>query len=254
MAWEWLEKYLKGGMATQGVPDVVGGEVPTRGLFGTGGNFGQGGLLTTFNQNPNASNNMFQMLSNPAVGIGASIFTKGMKGQDIGTSAFPAIKEGISFSESAAKLNIARKRRKYIEQYKDQIPKKDMELFMAFPIKYITGIITKKFSKDTASLNPTIKKLLNDSIEASALGKYDEWLDGLSEGERGLFKSKILGKKTNVQEFFTNLPNIKKDKTKTYSKDQERKIKMTMNANINADGSTITRAKAIKGLEEANQL
>ena len=31
MAWEWLEKYLKGGMATQGVPDVVGGEVPTRG-------------------------------------------------------------------------------------------------------------------------------------------------------------------------------------------------------------------------------
>ena len=118
MAWEWLEKYLKGTTTPKwdymeqphsGI-EKFGAVAPeiTKGLFGAGGNFGQGGLLTTFNQNPNASNNMFQMPSKPSVGIGASIFTKGMKGQDIGTSAFPSIKEGISFSESAAKLNIAR--------------------------------------------------------------------------------------------------------------------------------------------------
>jgi len=143
MAWEWLEKYLKGGMATQGVPDVVGGEVPTRGLFGTGGNFGQGGLLTTFNQNPNASNNMFQMLSNPAVGIGASIFTKGMKGQDIGTSAFPSIKEGISFSESISKINTARKQREFIKKYESQVPEGDLALFRAFPVKYVSAMLQR---------------------------------------------------------------------------------------------------------------
>ena len=117
MAWEWLEKYLKGSMVQPNAPDVIAGAAtePRQGLFGTGGNFGKGGLLTTFNQNPNAGNNMFEMLSNPAVGIGASIFTKGMKGEDIGTAAFPSIKEGISFSESISKINTARKKREFIK-------------------------------------------------------------------------------------------------------------------------------------------
>ena len=112
MAWEWLEKYLKG-QAPVGDFDTV---ERSRGLFGVGGNYGQGGLLTTFNQNPNAGNNMFEMLSNPAVGIGASIATRGMKGEDIGTAAFPSIKEGITFSEGISKINTARKKREFIKK------------------------------------------------------------------------------------------------------------------------------------------
>ena len=110
-------------------------------------------------------------------------------------------------------------------------------------------MISKKYAKDTASLNPEIKRLYYESIAADEAGNFSTWLAELSEGERALFKTKIQGKKTNVQEFLMNLPDTKKDKTKTYSKDQERKIKMTMEANQN-----ITRDQAIQALEEANQL
>ena len=200
MAWEWLEKYLKGGMATQGVPDVVGGEVPTRGLFGTGGNFGQGGLLTTFNQNPNASNNMFQMLSNPAVGIGASIFTKGMKGQDIGTSAFPSIKEGISFSESISKINTARKQREFIKKYESQVPEKDLPLFKAFPVKYVSAMLSEKMRKTTLGDRATE---IFDQIAKLSPDKQVAAIKALPKIQQDLYKKYIRQQFNLVEELLT---------------------------------------------------
>ena len=39
MAWEWLEKYLKGSKVQPNAPDVIAGAAtePRQGLFGTGG-------------------------------------------------------------------------------------------------------------------------------------------------------------------------------------------------------------------------
>jgi|TARA_R110001599_G_scaffold133757_2_gene311338 hypothetical protein len=191
MAWEWLEKYLKGSMAQPNAPDVIAGAAtePRQGLFGTGGNFGQGGLLTTFNKNPNAGNNMFEMLSNPAVGIGASIFTKGMKGEDIGTSAFPAVKEGLTFSESVSRINTARKKRKYIQDYKDKVPPKDMEIFMAFPEKYITAKLSKEFS--TPSLSKEALALYQVARTKGSGDNFNTWFATLPKADQDLYNKQI---------------------------------------------------------------
>ena len=58
MAWEWLEKYLRGkapdfyrrwyNQETGGIMESGVQQSGTQGLFGTGGQYGTGGLLTTF--------------------------------------------------------------------------------------------------------------------------------------------------------------------------------------------------------------
>tara|TARA_R100001594_G_scaffold84493_1_gene119015 strand:+ start:512 stop:1291 length:780 start_codon:yes stop_codon:yes gene_type:complete len=206
MAWEWLEKYLKG---TSGMPGSRVGEpyekyIPdTQGLFGTGGNFGKGGLLTTFNQNPNAGNNMFEMLSNPAVGIGASIFTKGMKGEDIGTAAFPSIKEGISFSESISKIDSSRKKRKLIKEYGDKVPEEDKELFLIAPEKYIAAKLTNRMKGQTLS-----KEALALYQQGKAAGdNFDQWFEGLNKAEKDLYNKQI---KPNINALQASFEYIEK--------------------------------------------
>ena len=258
MAWEWLEKYLRGKapISTEMVQPGTGGimesgvqQSGTQGLFGTGGEYGTGGLLTTFNQPSNPGKGMLDLFSNLPAVTGLEMIQGGMTGKPIEQTLLPAFKSGLRTTTAVESVKAAKRKRDYIKKYKDQVPEKDMKLFMAFPVKYITGMISKKFAKDTASLNPEIKRLYYESIAADEAGNFSTWLADLSEGERALFKTKIQGKKTNVQEFLMNLPDTKKNKTKTYSKDQERKIKMTMEANQN-----ITRDQAIQALEEANQL
>ena len=185
MAWEWLKKYLVG-QTPVGDFDTV---ERSRGLFGVGGNVGQGGLLTTFNQNPNAANNMFEMLSSPSVGIGASIFTKGMKGEDIGTSAFPAIKEGISFSEGITKIDASRKKRKLIKEYADQVPEKDKELFLIAPEKYIAAKLTQRMKEPTLSKEALA---LYQIARTKGSGEvFRKWFKTLPKADQDLYNKQI---------------------------------------------------------------
>ena len=149
MAWEWLEKYLKGGMATQGVPDVVGGEVPTKGLFGTGGQYGTGGLLTTFNQPSDPSKGMLDLFSNLPVVTGMEIIQGGIKGKPIEHTLLPAFKTSLKTTTAVESVKAAKRKRDYINKYKDQVPEGDMELFLAFPEKYVTAMLTKRTQKVT---------------------------------------------------------------------------------------------------------
>ena len=116
MAWEWLEKYLKGGLRTQGVPDVIGGEVPTRGLFGTGGQYGQGGLLTTFDPNPAAMESLGEAFSNPWVLGALRGMQSGAKGQNIMQAAPEAIISGVKDAYTIGKFKKFQKEKKAIEK------------------------------------------------------------------------------------------------------------------------------------------
>ena len=149
MAWEWLEKYLKGGMATQGVPDGVGGEVPTRGLFGTGGQYGTGGLLTTFIQPSDPGKGMLDLFSNLPAVTGMEIIQGGVKGKPIEETLLPSFKSGLVTTTAVEKVKASKRKRDFINKYKDQIPEGDMELFLAFPEKYISAKLQKDFRKDT---------------------------------------------------------------------------------------------------------
>ena len=202
MAWEWLEKYLKGSMVQPNAPDVIAGAAtePRQGLFGTGGNFGKGGLLTTFNQNPNAANNMFEMLSNPAVGIGASIVTRGMKGEDIGTSAFPAVKEGITFSEGISKINTARKQREFIKKYESQVPEGDLVLFRAFPVKYVSAMLSERMKKTTLGDRATE---IFDKIAQLPPDKQAAAINKLPKIEQDLYKKYIRQQFNLVEEILS---------------------------------------------------
>ena len=79
----------------------------TRGLIGFGGEMG-GGLLNTFEQPDTQS--LYTMASNPFVGIGASLFTRGQRGQTPGVAIGDSIMQGMKFSETAARLGDAKKR------------------------------------------------------------------------------------------------------------------------------------------------
>ena len=110
MAWAWLKKYMVG---TQGQDLGIFGPnrsvAPTSGLFGTGGNFGKGGLLTTFNQ-PGTSG-LYNMFANPYINIGAAMAAKGFQGKGVGESLFPSVKEGLSFTEGVEKIKSSRKKK-----------------------------------------------------------------------------------------------------------------------------------------------
>jgi hypothetical protein len=121
------------GQSPSGTSDVMMNE-GTRGLLGTGGQMG-GGLLNTFEQ-PDTQG-LYDIATNPLVGIGASLFQRGQMGQTPGMAAGGSILEGLKFSETASKLEDAQKKRKLIEQYADQIPEKDKNAFLIDPAGYL---------------------------------------------------------------------------------------------------------------------
>jgi hypothetical protein len=188
MAWEWLEKYLKGGMATQGVPDMVGGEVPTRGLFGTGGEYGQGGLLTTFNQPSDPGKGMLNLFSNLPVMTGLEMIQGGMTGKPIEQTLLPAFKSGLTTTTAVEKVKASKRKRDYINKYKDQVPKKDMELFLAFPEKYISAMLSEKLRKTT--LGDEAVKIFQyiNSLPAADQAKA---ISGLPKIQQDLYKKYI---------------------------------------------------------------
>ena len=112
-----------------------------------------------------------------------------MKGEDIGTAAFPAVKEGLTFSESVARLNTARKKRKYIQDYKDKVPPEDMEIFMAFPEKYITAKLSKEFS--TPSLSKEALALYQVAKTKGSGDDFKEWFKTLPKADQDLYNKQI---------------------------------------------------------------
>ena len=156
MAWEWLEKYLRGKapISTEMVQPWTGGimesgvqQSGTQGLFGTGGQYGTGGLLTTQPENPGGG--MLNLFSNLPAVTGMEIIQKGFEGKPIEHTLMPAFKSGLKTTTAVESVKAAKRKRDYINKYKDQVPEGDMELFLAFPEKYISAKLQKDFRKDT---------------------------------------------------------------------------------------------------------
>jgi hypothetical protein len=110
--WEWLQKYLVG-QAPVGDFDTV---ERSRGLFGVGGDFGQGGLLTNFQSNPAAMESLGNTFSNPLVLGALRGLQSGAKGQTIMQAAPEAIIGGVKDAYTVGKFKKFQKEKKVMEK------------------------------------------------------------------------------------------------------------------------------------------
>ena len=166
----------------------------TKGLIGFGGEMG-GGLLNTFEQ-PDTEN-LYTMASNPFVGIGASLFSAGQRGQTPGMAAGDSVMQGMKFSETAARLGTAQKKRKLIKEYADKVPPEDKEIFEIAPELYIQTKLKTKLEKPTLSREvlAVYNKMKGLTGEA-----FDTAYENLSKAEKSLYKNKIEGNTNAIDE------------------------------------------------------
>tara|TARA_R100001163_G_C5064196_1_gene201707 strand:- start:841 stop:1596 length:756 start_codon:yes stop_codon:yes gene_type:complete len=155
----------------------------TKGLIGFGGERG-GGLLNTFEQ-PDTQG-LYTMASNPFVGIGASLFTRGQRGQTPGMAIGDSVMQGMKFSETAARLGDAKKKRELIEKYKDQIPEEDKDLFLINPSGYIAAMLKKR--SESGSLSKAAYDLYEKGRNAP---DFKKWFEGLNQAEKDLYNKQV---------------------------------------------------------------
>ena len=174
------------GQSPSGTSDVMTDQ-GTRGLIGQGGEMG-GGLLNTFEQ-PDTQN-LYDIASNPFVGIGASLFSRGQRGQTPGMAAGDSVMQGMKFSETASRLGKAQKKRKLIAEYADKVPAEDKEIFEIAPELYIQTKLKTKLEKPTLSREvlAVYNKMKGLTGEA-----FDKAYENLSKAEKSLYKNKIEG-------------------------------------------------------------
>ena len=185
---DYYRKYMYG-QAPQDL-GISGGQrlqEGTTGLFGVGGQTG-GGLLNNF-QRPD-SGAVFDILSNPYVGIGGSLFTAGQRGQSIGQGGMQSVLQGLQFSETASKLQGAKRKRDLIKQYAEQVPPEDKELFEINPEAYIETKLKSRMSEPTLS-----KEVLAVYNKMKGLSgeDFDNAFENLSNAEQSIYRNKIEG-------------------------------------------------------------
>jgi len=219
MAWEWLEKYLKGGLRTQGVPDVIGGEVPTRGLFGTGGQYGQGGLLTTFNQPSDPGKGMLNLFSNLPAVAGMEMIQRGMQGQPIEQTLLPAFKSGLRTTTAVERVKAAKKKKKFIKEYADKVPEKYKKYYDIFPELTVRAILQQDLKTPTLAMEGW--GLFNEARNLSK-EQHDVWYQKLSKANRHVYDTKVKPKMGEWEALVAlkelQLEDQKQEKKKTTSK------------------------------------
>ena len=208
---DYYRKYMYG-QAPQDL-GISGGQrlqEGTTGLFGVGGQAG-GGLLNNF-QRPD-SGAVFDILSNPYVGIGGSLFTAGQRGQSIGQGGMQSVLQGLQFSETASKLEGARRKRQLIKEYADQVPEADKKIFELDPSTYIASMLKNR--SETPSLS---KEALQLYQQGKAAGdKFDEWFQSLNQAQKDLYNKQVkpsLSALEQLPEVVKQLNEINKGKKK----------------------------------------
>ena len=133
---------------------------------------------------------MFDVLSNPYVGIGGSLFTAGQRGQSIGQGGMQSVLQGLQFSETASKLQGAKRKRDLIKQYAEQVPPEDKELFEINPEAYIETKLKSRMSEPTLS-----KEVLAVYNKMKGLSgeNFDNAFENLSNAEQSIYRNKIEG-------------------------------------------------------------
>jgi hypothetical protein len=209
---DYYRKYMYGmpGQTSVDTGDVPATGMSTTGLFGVGGQAG-GGLLNNF-QRPDGGA-VFDILSNPYVGIGGSLFTAGQRGQSIGQGGMQSVLQGLQFSETASKLEGARRKRELIKEYADQVPEADKKIFELDPSTYIASMLKNR--SETPSLS---KEALELYQQGKASGdKFDEWFKSLNQAQKDLYNKQVkpsLSALEQLPEVVKQLDEINKGKKK----------------------------------------
>ena len=205
--WEWLNKYLSG---TQ-LPTVEEGVyLPTKGLFGKGGEYGTGGLFTTPPEDPGGG--MLNLFSNLPAVTGFELIQKGFEGKPIEQTLMPAFKSGLVTTSAVEKVKASKRKREYIDKYKDKVPKKDMELFLAFPEKYVSAMLSEKMRKTT--LGDEAVKIFQ-YINALPADDQAAAIKALPKIQQDLYKKYIRQQFNLVEELLTGDLKAEGDKIKT---------------------------------------
>jgi len=186
--WEWLNKYLAG----QNFP-IVDSEKRylTKGLFGKGGEYGQGGLFTTPPED--SGKGMLDLFSNLPAVTGFELIQKGFEGKPIEQTLLPAFKSGLVTTSAVEKVKASKLKQKFIKEYKDKVPPEDMEMFLAFPKEYMGGLIGKKFRTTKRTVSDEVLAVY-DKVKGLDRKGFNEIWENLSKAEKSLYKNKIEGK------------------------------------------------------------
>ena len=205
--WEWLNKYLTG----QNLP-IMDSEKRylTKGLFGKGGEYGQGGLFTTPPEDPGGG--MLNLFSNLPAVTGFELIQKGFEGKPIEQTLMPAFKSGLVTTSAVEKVKASKRKREYIDKYKDKVPKKDMELFLAFPEKYVSAMLSEKMRKTT--LGDEAVKIFQ-YINALPADDQAAAIKALPKIQQDLYKKYIRQQFNLVEELLTGDLKAEGDKIKT---------------------------------------
>jgi hypothetical protein len=209
---DYYRKYMYGmpGQTSVDTGDVPATGMSTTGLFGVGGQAG-GGLLNNF-QRPDGGA-VFDILSNPYVGIGGSLFTAGQRGQSIGQGGMQSVLQGLQFSETASKLEGARRKRELIKEYADQVPEADKKIFELDPSTYIASMLKNR--SETPSLSKEALELYQQGKAAG--NKFDEWFKSLNQAQKDLYNKQVkpsLSALEQLPEVVKQLDEINKGKKK----------------------------------------
>jgi len=231
--WEWLNKYLAG----ENLPIVDSEERwKSQGLFGKGGIYGQGGLFTTPPED--SGKGMLDLFSNLPAVTGMELIQKGFEGKPIEQTLMPAFKSGLVTTSAVEKVKASKRKQKYIKEYKDKVPKGDMELFLIAPERYISAMLTERMR--TPTIAKEVLALYNESkyLKGDA---FTDWYNDLPESQKYIYDNKIKPNLTGMAAFADALEKMEKLLAKTEGTETsatQLQEGFTENTEILVDGQT----------------
>ena len=134
------------------------------------------------------------LLYSPEVLGGLSILTQGLAGKSPEV-VVPSLMQGVQTASAMTKFEDEEDKKKFIEQYKDQVPKAEMELFLYDPELYIKNrVYTKAVKSDFVNF-----KDLNSDDDNSV--KMFDITSTEGKANLKIFRNEVVnGKKRNVIE------------------------------------------------------
>ena len=101
----------------------------------------------------------------------------------------PAFKSGLVTTSAVEKVKASKRKQKYLKEYKDQVPEKDMELFLAFPEKYVSAILMERVK--TPTLSKEAWALYTEAKKHGSGDDFKEWFKTLPKADQDLYNKQI---------------------------------------------------------------
>ena len=155
------------------------------------------------------------LLYSPEVLGGLSILTQGLAGKSPEV-VVPSLMQGVQTASAMSKFEDEEDKKKFIEQYKDQVPKAEMELFLYDPELYIKNrVYTKAVKSDFVNFKDQVTGDVKMFDITSTEGKAN----------LKIFRNEVVnGEKRNVIEVPSMDKSSDLDIEKTNKKDVQKKI------------------------------